>query len=184
MRSALAGAGAVAAAAAAAAFGLAACSGSTGPKYPALAGTYNAFFTLTFNNAQNTGQNGSTALLGSITLGAPDSKGAFTGSYVYTAGAVSEGIIAGILGTNGSITITQFGDPGQDLGNDASFLENTFTNCDISSAIVATPYGGSVSGGSLVLTGVTDFPCSYFVAPGDNISVPTTLADAITASRT
>lgn len=166
------------------AVGLVACSGPTAPKYPALAGTYNAFFTLTFNNAQNTGQNGSTALLGSITLGVPDSKGAFTGSYVYTSGAVSQGIIAGAIFTDGSISITQFGDSGQALGNDASFLQNTFTNCDISSATVGTPYSGSVSGGSLVLTGVTDFPCSYLVAPGDIIAVPSTLADAITASRT
>jgi len=166
------------------AVGLAACSGPTAPKYPALAGTYNAFFTLTFNNAQNTGQNGSAGLLGSITLGAPDSKGAFTGSYVYTSGAVSQGIIAGIISTDGTIMITQFGDSGQVLGNDAAFLENTFTNCDITAATVGTPYSGSVSGGSLVLTGVTDFPCSYLIAPGDIISVPTTLTDAITASRT
>jgi hypothetical protein len=165
------------------AVGLAACSGSTAPKYPALAGTYNAFFTLTFNNSENTGQNASASILGSITLGAPDSKGVFTGSYVYTSGAVSQGTIAGVIETDGSISITQFGDSGQALGNDAAFLQNTFTNCDISSATVGTPYSGSVSGGSLVLSGVTDFPCSYFIQ-GQNVTVPTTLAGGITASRT
>jgi hypothetical protein len=90
------------------AVGLATCSGSTTPKYPALAGTYNAFFTLTFNNSENTGQNGSSGFLGSITLGVPDSKGAFTGSYIYTSGAVGTGTIAGIISTDGNITITQF----------------------------------------------------------------------------
>ncbi len=165
------------------AVGLAACS-STGPKYPALAGTYNAFFTLTFNNTENTSQNTSASILGSITLSAPDSKGAFTGSYVYTSGAVSQGIIAGIIGTDGSISITQFGDSGQALGNDAGFLQNTFTNCTISQATVGTPYVGSVSGGSLVLSGVTDFPCSYNDPQNGIVTVPTTLTDAITAART
>jgi len=163
--------------------GLAACSGPTAPKYPELAGTYNAFFTLTFNNSENTGQNASASLLGSITLSAPDSKGAFTGSYVYTSGAVSQGTIAGVIETNGRIAITQFGDSGQSLGNDATFLQNTFNNCDISSATVGTPYSGSVSGGALVLSGVTDFPCTY-LDQGQNVTVPTTLTDAITASRT
>jgi len=154
-------------------------SGSTGPSYPALGGSYASTSTLTFSNAAAI-QNG--ALSGSltITLSSADSHGNFTGSYVYGGGATGSGPIAGTERSDGGITITQFGSA--NVYEDLQYLQNAWPNCDFSQA-ASSGESGQIAGSTLSFGGTLDFPCAYQVQGGGIEDFSTTLTINFTGTR-
>jgi hypothetical protein len=134
-----------------------ACGGgdATGSNFPALAGSYGATFTVAFSNAI---ESGSSSVPGTVTLGSPSNSGAFSGSYIITGGG--SGTIGGTVRADGGISISEFGDPNADPLESLQILQNEFFWCDFAFA-AASPMSGSISGGTLNLTGGISVPCDY-----------------------
>jgi hypothetical protein len=160
---------------------LAACGGDSpsGPSnsYPNVAGSYQGGTAMAFKNSV---ENLAEAVGITVTLGSTTSSGAFTGSYVVANGGGS-GTIAGVIRTDGGITITQWGDPTASPAQSYAVLANLFNWCNVALA-GATGFSGSLSNGQLQLTGNLLMPCNY-TQGGQAFSVPTTITWAISVTR-
>lgn len=169
----------VAAIAALASSPMAGCGGATGPTGPAtvaLAGSYEATVTVSLTNGFETRR---ASEPGIVTLLAQGAQGAFAGSYVLQDG--SSGVLDGVVGADGGITVTAFGTPNQRTLGDLLYLQALFPYCNW---VGATPGGvsGSVSGATLTLTGSTSLPCTYRT-PSGPVVAPTTASLSISGVR-
>lgn len=126
------------------------CSKSTGPTFPALAGTYAGTTQVVITDSS--GMHPSPGPTLTITLGAPDASGTFTGTYTVTGGSFSSGAVAGVIASDGSVTLTRFGDP-----STVPFLAMATSiiiggGCDFADAAV-TGGLGNLAGRTLTLAG-------------------------------
>ncbi len=128
-----------------------------GPSYPPLAGTYATTFAATWTVTNyGTGVFGDT---GSITLLPASGDGAFTGSYIDDA---RTGAIAGTERADGAIGISQFGNPDEAPLAGLWILHSWLPACDFAGAY-GQPTIGTISGGTLYLSGSLTLPCIWVV---------------------
>lgn len=163
-----------------AAIGLAACSNyATAPGYagyPPIGGTYAASITETFSNANQTE---TLSIPATIWLSDAASNGQFSGSYSFAAPFLGSGQVFGDVAPDGSVRITEFGDPGAPPLADIGFLQSEWPFCDYSS-LGSSGMAGSLAGNVLTLDGSLDFSCAY--TNGSTIATfPTTLSATISA---
>ena len=158
---------------------MAGCGGATGPTGPAtvaLAGGYEATVTVSLTNGFETRQ---ASEPGKVTLLAQGAQGAFAGNYVLQDGSL--GVLDGVVGADGEITVTAFGAPNQRTLADLLYLQELFPYCNW---VGATPEGlsGSISGANLTLTGSASLPCTY-TTPSGSVVAPTTASLSISGVR-
>jgi hypothetical protein len=142
----------------------------------ALAGSYEATITVSLTNGFETRQ---ASEPGTVTLLAQGAQGAFAGSYALQDG--SKGVLDGVVGVDGGITVTAFGTPNQVTLADLLYLQELFPYCNW---VGAAPDGlsGSVSGANLTLTGSASLPCTYRT-PSGPVVAPTTASLSISGVR-
>ena len=156
--------------------GAAACSNSTGPSFPALAGTYATVFAVSFSN---TAETRSATVPGTMTLNAPGSDGSFNGSYIVTGDG--SGTITGVERMDGGVSITHFGDPNQSPLQAVAYLQQTFYWCDFTQA-AAQSMSGSVANKTLSFSGSIILPCNYTNGT-TNFTYSTTIGVGATGTR-
>jgi hypothetical protein len=163
---------------------VAACIGcGTDPVSPSTTVTYDAAFSFAFESSDSASpQNPALSLTGEIILALNEANGEFDGTYSYDGHPAGTGTLAGTVGADGTITLTQFGDPNRVLGATLQFLRNNWPNCDFTQVRVI-PFSGSVFGGVISGTSGLKVPCSYSVNQ-KQIMLPTTMIQAIAASPT
>ena len=156
-----------------------ACSSSTGSG-SAAAGSYDVFFQTTMSAASINGSATLPQTLGSLSLGTPDGNGAFSGSFAIN-GNGGTGTIEGTMASDGSVTITHFGDPNLTPLQAVTFLEAAMPSCDFTQAVSAA-MGGAVENGNVALTGGLTLPCSW-TSGGSTVVVPTVVTVQVSGSQ-
>jgi len=150
--------------------------GPTGAAGVALAGTYAATFTVRFTNGFEAEQ---ASEPGTVTLLAQGAQGAFAGSYLLEDG--SSGVLDGVVGADGAITIVAFGAPNQRTLTQVRYLRQRFPYCDWLGAAL-TEFSGAVTGTGLTLIGSATLTCRYVTLSGPAVA-PTTVSLAISGAR-
>jgi hypothetical protein len=138
--------------------------------------TFGAGFAFTFDNSDST-QNATTIENGVMKLRFPGSTGAFVGRYIYAGAPGDSGSIAGMINTDSTIAITQFGDPGQSLGASIVFYQSKWPNCDFTHA-TGIPFSGISRREVWILTGGVTASCTY-TTNGRQVAIPTTVAETV-----
>ena len=157
----------------------AACSSTTGSS-GAVAGSYDVFFETTMSAASINGSATLPQTLGTLSLGAPDGGGAFSGSFAIN-GNGGTGTVAGTMSSDGSVAITHFGDANLTPLQAVSFLEAAMPSCDFTQA-VSGAMGGAVENGDIALSGGLTLPCSW--TTGDSaVVVPTVVTVQVSGSQ-
>ncbi len=155
----------------------AACSNNpTAPsQYPPIGGNYQATFHLDFANSVD---QQTVDITGTISLSDPNVNGDFNGSYAYDAPNSGGGHVAGTIAMDGSIVISEWGDPGAPPVLESDFLTTEWPHCDFTS-VTSNGMTGTLTGGGLSLQGQLDFPCAY--TNGASVgSFSTTLTETVT----
>jgi len=157
----------------------AACSNnSNGPRdFPPIGGNYQATFQLDLSNSVD---HQTLDITGTISLSNPNVNGDFDGTYAYDPPYSGGGRVAGNIAQDGSIVISEWGDPGAPPMMEMSFLSNQWPHCDFTS-VTTSGMGGSLSGSGLSLQGSLDFGCDYTNGPQVG-TFPTTLTETVTGS--
>ena len=157
----------------------AACTSPTGSS-GAVAGTYQVFFQPTMSASSIGGSATLPQTLGTLSLGAPDGAGDFTGSFAIN-GSGGSGTVAGTMAPDGSVTITHFGDPSLTPLQAVAFLRAAMPSCDFTQA-VSGAMGGAVQNGNIALTGGLTLPCAW-TAGDSSVVVPTVVTVEVSGSQ-
>jgi hypothetical protein len=144
-------------------------------QFPPIGGNYQATFRLDFANAVD---QQTVDITGTISLSDPNVNGDFDGSYAYDPPTSGGGHVAGTIAMDGSIVISEWGDPGAPPILESDFLTVEWPHCDFTS-VTANGMTGTLTGGGLSLQGQLAFPCAY--TNGASIGTfPTTLTESVT----
>jgi hypothetical protein len=147
-------------------------SGTTGPSYPPLAGSYSATFAVTATSSAGSVVLGTAT--GTVTLNNAGSGGSFTGSFIEGGSA---GTIVGTEEADGGLLISQFGNPNVAPLADLEILQQELPECAFGNA-VSDGMTGTIASGQLNLAGGLTLPCVWDVA-GTGETLTTTLAITI-----
>ena len=139
--------------------GLAACVSydPAGPPVPRIDGTYAAMIVLKLENTMEIRTDTFTA---AITIRGTGYRGHFGGTYAI-AGSDS-GPFAGVVATNSSVMVTEFGTPPKPIAG-VAFIRNLYPWCDFP-RLGTAPMPGALSGDSLWVDGHGSVPCFYHLA--------------------
>ncbi len=144
--------------------------------------TYDAAFSFQFENSDSAAtQNATLSVTGGMILTLDRTNGEFHGTYSYDGYPAGKGTLAGTVNADGTVAVTQFGDPDKMLGATLQFLHNNWPNCDFTRA-QAMPFSGTVVDGGLSAIGGLKVPCSYSVNQ-QQITLPTTMIEAVAAGE-
>ncbi len=143
--------------------------------------TYDAAFSFQFENSDSAAtQNPTLSVTGGMT---PPliARMASSTARILTTGIPLANTLAGTVNADGTVAVTQFGDPDKMLGATLQFLHNNWPNCDFTRA-QAMPFSGTVVDGDLSAIGGLKVPCSYSVNQ-QQITLPTTMIEAVAAGK-
>lgn len=159
------------------------CSGcATGPLDSPSETSYHTSFSFSFDNADPaTTQNATLTATGDLAVTVEGTSLRINGTFVYIGYPAGAGTLAGAIDTSGTVTITQFGDPGSALGATHAFLHNTWPNCDFTQA-APLPYSGSAGSGLVSLKGGLTVPCTYRVNQRDT-TLQTTMTENVSGNQ-
>ena len=146
-------------------------------QYPPIGGNYQATFRLDFSNAVD---QQTVDITGTISLGDPNTNGDFDGSYSYDAPYSGGGHVAGTIAMDGSVVISEWGDPGAPPMMESDFLTTEWPQCDFTS-VASNGMTGSLTGTGLSLQGQLGFQCAYTNGPSVG-NFPTTLNEMVSGS--